>query len=146
MLDNITEVRRVIRKRVLDNLGGEDAVCFTLDESTDAGPNQRGDLFDQNKPFYMVEIEIDEVVATGPGSHAWRRVMARVDLAYLTKDRLDDLNSHARLEAAGGWFADQTLDGIRFRNFVPIDEGRFLGFQRYTATVPFECEIKPKGA
>lgn len=146
MYDSITEVRRAIREIVFANLLADDSVCFDLEITDDAGPVGRGDLFEQDHEFFMVETVIDETRPAGPGVTSPTRVWGAVDLRFLTKSGLDELGAHQRLEDVGGWFADKTIEGIRFRQFLPTDKGRLLGFIRYAATVPFECEIKRKGA
>lgn len=144
MHTSLNSVYRAIRQIVFDNRGVDDSFCFDLGESTDASSNQRGDLFEQNGDFYLVEVEIDQVTKAGPGTSSPRRVYGGVDIRFFTKDRLDDLGAKAKLEAIGDWFGSQTTHGIRFREFYPAGDGRLIGFQEYSATVPFECEIEPK--
>lgn len=146
MYPSVTAVSRAVRQIIFENHAPGDSFCFSLDNTTDAGPNQRGDLFEQNGDFFLIEVEVDDVYPAGPGIHSPRRVDGGVDIRYLTKDRMDDLGAQQRLEDIGNWFSDQKLKGIQFGLYAPVGAGELLGFQRYSGTVPFSCDLKPKGA
>lgn len=139
-LQNVSDIHRVIRDRVFSNLWPDTGISFDLNQAHDAGPEQFGELFNQNKQFMVVEVRIDEVVKSGPGVHSPNRVYGALELSYQTKDRLDMVGANHLLEKAGNWFAQKTIDGVRFREFIPTGSGHDMGFQFYSGTVIFEYE------
>lgn len=143
-MQRVNDIHRVVRELAFDNLWPDVGICFSLQQTDDAGPGQYGDLFHQNRDFLMVEVETDAVRKSGPGRHSPNRVWGGVTLTYHTKDRLDAVGPQYRLEEAGDWYAQQTLSGVRFREFVPTGDGRDRGFQWYSATLAFEFETQPK--
>lgn len=144
MYKNTTAVERGIRKMLFDNIRPNDAFCFSLDTPIDASVNQLGDLFEQNDDFFILEVETDGVVPAGASKLSPRIMSGGIEIRYLSKNRMDDLGAKARLEEIGEWFAQQTVGGIHFYEYFHSGYGRLLGFQRYTGTIPFDCEIQPK--
>lgn len=144
MYPSTTSVFRAVRQIIFDNATPEHAFCFSLDNTVDAGPQQLGELFEQASDFFMAEIEVETVTKAGPGTTTPRRMFAGLDLHFMTKDRMDDLGARDKLEEIAGWFASQTIDGIRFREYAPTGDGELIGFVRYSATIPFECELEPR--
>lgn len=142
--ESVNAIHRVAREIAFDHLWPGTGICFSLYQAEDAGPGSRGELFHQNADFLMLEVVIDDVRKSGPGVHSPNRVWGGIQLAYHTKDRLDAITPRFRLEEAGNWFSQKTLNGVRFREFVPTGDGRDRGFQWYSATIAFEFETQPK--
>lgn len=143
-MNDIFEIHHVVRDQVLSNLWVGGRVCFSLFQPDDAGPLQAGNLFNQNLDFIMVEVMIDDVRRAGPGVLSPRRVWGGLELGHYTKDRLDPLLATRTLEQVGDWFREETIGGVRFRDFLPTGEVRDRGFQVQTATLPFQFETQPK--
>lgn len=143
-LQKVNDIHRVVRERLFANLPAGMGLCFSLYQTTDAGPDQKGELFQQDDPFLMVETRIDEVRKAGPGVHSPNRVFGALEITLQSKDRLDMIGAHHLLEQAGNWFAQETIEGVRFREFIPTGDGRDRGFQTYAGTVVFEYETQPK--
>lgn len=139
-LSKVNDIHRVVRDRLFANLWPGTGLCFSIYQPYDAGPEQLGELFSQGAHFLSVEVRIDEVVKAGPGIHSPNRVFGALEISYHSKDRLDMIGAHNLLEQAGNWYAQQTIDGVRFREFVPTGDGRDRGFQFYSGTVVFEYE------
>lgn len=143
-MQKVAEIHGLVRSVVFDHLPAGQGICFSLYRPEDAGPLQLGDLFHQDADFMMVEVRIDEVQKSGPGIHSPNRVFGGLEITFHTKDRFDEVGAQQTLEAAGNWFAQETIDGVRFREFVPTGDGRDRGFMMYSGTVVFEFETQPK--
>lgn len=134
----VSDIRRMVRDRLFANLWPGTGLCFSLYKTKDAGPNQLGELFHQDQPFLMVEVRIDDVTSASPGSHTPRRVLGALEITYHSKSSLDATGAHHLLEQSGNWFAQDTIEGVRFREFIPTGTGRDQGFQFYSGTIVFE--------
>lgn len=143
-LAKVNDIHVQVRTQVFANLWAGVGVCFSYYQAEDAGPAGLGDLFLQNDDFLMVEVIIDQVVKSGPGIHSPNRVFGAIELTLLSKDRLDMVGAQRRLEEAGDWFAQETIDGVRYREFIPTGDGRDRGFQSHAGTVAFEYETLTK--
>lgn len=141
-LETVNDIHRVVRDPLFLNLWPGTGVCFGLHQPYDAGPEQMGELFSQDNPFLMVEVRIDDVRKSGPGVHTPNRVFGGLEISYHSKDRLDMIGAHNLLEQAGNWYAQKTIEGVRFREFIPTGDGRDRGFQFYSGTVVFEYETR----
>lgn len=142
-LANVNDIHRVVREKAFEMLPAGTGLCFSLYQPFDAGPEQLGELFDQNNNFLMIEVRIDDVVKSGPGKYTLNRVFGALEIAYHSKDRLDMIGAHHLLETTGKWYAQKTIDGVRFREFVPTGDGGDRGFQVYSCTVIFDFETPP---
>lgn len=139
----VNDVHKLVRDVVFDNLGGDMGLCFSPYQTTDAGPRGLGNLFHQDDPFLMVEVRVDDVEKIGPGVHTLNRVHGALEITYHTKDMLDDIGASQYLEDVGNWFAQKTIDGIVYREYIPTGDGRDRGFQTYAGTVVFQFETQP---
>lgn len=144
MFNHVHEIHVVIRDIVFANIAADSRLCFSIFETTDCGPLQAGDLFEQDEPFFMVETVIDRVRKARPGPYTPRRAWGGVEISLFTKDTLDDLGNRERHDAIAGWFASQTLNGVRFREHTPLSVGRVRGFQMYPGVIPLEFDIHSK--
>ncbi|MNY26489.1 hypothetical protein D3C86_1603420 [compost metagenome] len=46
-----------------------------------------------------------------------------------------------QVEAVADWFQDRTVDGMRFRTFLPTPAVPLRGFTTYNGVIDFEFEI-----
>lgn len=143
-MNNLHEVHPVIRGRLLEVPMLVERICFSLYQPYDAGPNLAGDLFEQDADFIMAEIDLPEVVRRGPGQHALRRAFGALDLTYYTKDVLDPYSAMVKLEEIADLFREETIGGVRFRNFTPTGEMRDRGFSAHTGTIAFDFDTSAK--
>lgn len=144
-MQNVNDIHQVVRERLFARLPAGLGVCFSYFQTQDAGPAQLGELFHQDADFLLFEVVIDSVRRAGPGKHTHKKVRGGIELSLHTKDQLDLVGLEKRLEDAGNWFAEETIGGVRFREFFPTGlVGRDRGFQYSGGTVPFEFETQPK--
>lgn len=142
-LAKVNDIHRVVREILFAEMWADVGLCFSLFQVDDASANLRGNLFQQDLDFLMCEVVIDVVRKAGPGIHSPNRVWGGLELVYFTKEHLDLLAAHQRVEQSGGWFAQKTLGGVRFRECTPTTDGSLRGFYSASATVAFEYETQP---
>lgn len=140
---NLVEVKHMIRDQLFDDLPLP-RICFSYFIPEDAGPGMLGDLFEQDKDFLLVEVDIASVGRAGPGRFTQRRAYGSLDLTYYTKDRLDPLGAEKTLEDIADKFQEETVGGVRFKSFTPTGEMRDRGFSAYSGSVPFSFDTQAK--
>lgn len=143
-MDNVNDIHRVVRGELFSLMPQAGRICFGYDTPEDAGPNDLGDLFQQDQPFLMVEVVIDKVRRAGPGRHSPRRVRGNVALSNYSKDRLNTFTLATELESVADHFREETIGGVRFRDFTPTGEIRDRGFTASTGVIPFDFETRAK--
>jgi hypothetical protein len=141
MLGSLTEldtrVRDFLRTKVTpDMLYGYDFV-----EGLDVSVNDAGALLEQDKDFWLFELNVDQVGRAGPSQVAPRRVQGSLDISLFTKAPRDKVKYGRKVEAVANWFQDQTINGIRFRTFVPVAPAPLQGFTAYGGVTNIEFEI-----
>lgn len=132
--------RRHARQQFLANLP-DSLFTFSLDEGTDASPVAAGPLLDQDEDFWVLDFQVESGGRAGPGWVSPRRFRGTLDLALFTKAQRDKVKFTGMLGAVADWFQDQTIDGIRFRTFIPTSITPVCGFTTYNGVINFEFEI-----
>lgn len=145
-MNNINEIHRVVREELFGIMPTEGRMCFSYLNPEDAGPATLGDLFEQDLDFLMAEVMIERVERAGPSIYSPRRVWGSIEFGYHTKDRLDPYRVMVGLEGVADHFREETLQGVRFRDFVPTGEVRDRGFTVTTGVIPFDFETRAKHA
>lgn len=116
---------------------------FDLEEGIDASPEGVGAVFDQNENFWLLQFNIATGGRAGPGVVSPRRYWGELDLSVFVKGPRDRIRYTGMLENLAGWFRDQTIEGIRFRTFIPTPPAAIRGFTSYNGVINFEFEISP---
>lgn len=145
-MEKISGIHRLSKTVVLENLDATLGVCFNLTQTMDASPKKAGDLFKQDEDFIMVETIIDDVMKTGPGIYTPNRVIGGIEITLHTKNSLNPDDYQSKLEDIGMWFAQKTIEGVRFREFVPTGDGRDGGFNTFSSSIAFQFETPAQGA
>lgn len=143
-MDNVNDIHRVVRTELFSLMPEDGRICFSYLVPEDAGPANLGDLFKQDLDFLMVEIELSPVRRAGPGQGSPRRVAGAIHFSLMSKDRMNTYGLAARLESIADHFREETLQGVRFRNFTPTGEMRDRGFTASTGVLPFDFETRAK--
>lgn len=143
MLNGFADFSVLVRNIIVANATPELRYCFSVVNSEDASSNQSGSLFRQNEDFVLFETEIDRVSRAGPGVESPRRAWAEITIGIFTKDVSDPIGKLRLLEEIGGWFADKTVGGVRFRQFQPLGESTLMGFRTHDAVINCAFELKP---
>lgn len=142
MLESFADFEREVRGIIFSNATPEHRFCFGLEATEDASANNVGPLFNQNEDFLMFELFVDEVRRAGPGITSPRRAWATLTIGLMTKSTEDAIGYLDKLEQVAAWFADQTIGGIRFRQFVPRGSSAVMGFNSYDCTINCDFELK----
>lgn len=134
----IAEVEKVIYDRALDL----SEVPFTMDLNgyLSMSPLKDGDLFRQNSPFLILEPVFNGTHRVGPTQVAPTRHYCTLRITYLTKTP-DFFTDKKLLESVGNWFAEQTIEQVRFRTFTPYPISKANGFTAYDGVVHFDFEL-----
>ena len=143
-MENVNDIHRVVRTEIFALMPAEGRICFSYLVPEDAGPAGLGDLFEQDLDFLMVEVNIDKVRRAGPSVVSPRRAWGHLELALHSKDRLNTYILATRLEAIADHFREETLQGVRFRDFTPSGDIRDRGFSAATGVIPFDFETRAK--
>lgn len=143
-MDNVNDIHRVVRGELFTLMPMNGRICFGYETPEDAGPADLGDLFEQDLNFLMVEVNIDRVQRAGPGRHSPRRVWGHIEMAAHSKDRLNTYILASSLEQVADHFREETLRGVRFRDYTPTGEIRDRGFTASTGIIPFDFETRAK--
>jgi hypothetical protein len=143
-MDNVNDIHRVVRSELFSLMPMQGRICFGYLTPEDAGPNTLGDLFEQDLDFLMVEVMIDDVRRAGPSTSSPRRVWGHIEFALHSKGRLNTYTLASTLEAVANHFREETLQGVRFRDFTPSGEARDRGFTASTGVLPFDFETRAK--
>lgn len=145
MLGSMTEAHLRVRNFLNGKFGTEmpDALyTFDLDECIDASLTEAGVLLEQDKDFWLFELNIGRGRRAGPSEVSPRRYPGELDLAFFTKKPRDLVKYTGMVEAVANWLQDRTIDGIRFRTFTPVTPPVDIhGFTSYNGVINFEFEI-----
>jgi hypothetical protein len=144
MMDSLKDAELRFRQYALAKMAElypSDQFVFDLEEGIDASPAQAGAVFDQATTFWLLQMNVETGRRAGPGTASPRRYWGSLDLALFTKQPRDKVRYTGMLESLAGWFQDQTIDGIRFRTFIPTPPAPMRGFTSYNGVINFEFEI-----
>lgn len=141
MLSSTTDLEVRLRKYVDSKVTPEMLYAFDFVEGWDCSENNAGVLLEQDKEFFMFEASFDRTDRAGPSWVSPGRAWGTLDLSIFTKAPRDKVKYARRLEAVAGWFMDETVDGIRFRSFLPTPPAPVNGFTSYNGVINFEFEI-----
>lgn len=142
MIESFADFERRVRGMIFSNAPADMKFCFSLEATEDASANAAGPLFEQNDDFLMFEIDVDRVRRAGPGVHSPRRAWGTLTIGLITKTTEDSIGYLEKLEQVAAWFADQTIEGIRFRQFVPRGSSALMGFNSYDCTISCDFELQ----
>lgn len=136
---SITDLHAVIRRHtaveILD-------LPFSFDDEVieDASKFGLGELFLQEKPFLILSSVILSSRRAGPSKVSPSRYRGELYITYLTKEP-STLKDARLLEGVANKFAEQTIDGIRFRTYTPYPLSKDNGFTSYRGVIDFDFEI-----
>ena len=137
---SIVDAELIIRTTALTKNAGVYPVTFDLHTMEDVTEQRKGDLFAQDSPFLQFHTEIISTGRVGPTTIAPTRIVANLFFAYFTKE--PSYIKDAKLqEQIGNWFAEQTIDGVRFRTFTPYLKSKENGFTQYLGVIDFDFEL-----
>lgn len=121
---------------------GDALFCFDPFNAIDASSAQRGDLFTQNDDFFIFEFIEGDNRRMGPAGP--NHFTGGVSVSVVTKDISDEISIWQRRDEKAGFLAETVLDGICYREMVPVSSYRYRGFHVYPGTIRVVCEITPK--
>lgn len=142
MLSSFADFDRSVRDIVFENAPPDLKFCFSLASPNDVSANQAGDLFSQNEDFLLVETQIQGVRRAGVSWDAPRRIYADLTLSWVTKDVANDLEKLDALEEISRWFSEQTINGVRYRQLIPLGGFPLMGFMSYDGTLNCDFELR----
>ena len=139
MKKSLSDIDVVIRNRVLDKNEGL-AVTFDQDTMEDVTSRALGDLTRQDSSFIHFHVEMLNSRRVGPTQHAPTRYFADLYIGYFTKNP-STIKDVKLQEQIANWFAEQTIDGVRFRTFTPFPKSKEHGFTQYLGVIDFDFEL-----
>lgn len=145
-LESLTQLEHRFRSYVDDKVSPELLYAYNLEEGLDLSTNRAGQLFQQNKDFCLFELSIDRVRRAGPSRVSPTRVWGTLDLSIFTKAQRDKVKFAGQLEGMANWFQNETISGIRFRDYEPTSVVPSHGFTSYNGMINFEFEIVARGS
>lgn len=145
-LSSLTELDIRFRNYADDKFPPEALYAYNLEEGLDLSLNNAGELFQQNKDFILLELSIDQVRRAGPSRVSPTRVWGTLDLSIFTKGQRDKVKFGSQLEVMANWFQNETISGIRFREYQPSSVVPSHGFTSYSGLINFEFEIVAQGS
>lgn len=141
MLSSLTDLEARVRDYILTKVTPEMLYAFDFVEGQDLSENDAGVLLEQNQDFWLFELNIVRTGRAGPSRVSPRRAWGELDIAIFTKAPRDKVKFNTLLEGVANWFQDETVDGIRFRTFLPTSTVPMHGFTSYNGVINFEFEI-----
>lgn len=141
MLSSLTELEVRVRNYIASKVTPEMLYAFDFIEGLDLSDNDEGVLLEQDSDFWMFELDIQRTRRAGPSRVSPRKVYGSLDIAIFTKAPRDKVKFNTLLEGVANWFQDETVDGIRFRTYLPTPPVPMHGFTSYNGVINFEFEI-----
>jgi len=141
MLSSAMACEKVIREYVRSRIAAGVPYAYEMEEGLDLSELGVGELFKQSMDFWLFEVSYEAVRRAGPGHEAPRRYWGTLDLSLFTQAPRDKVRYGTQLEEVANWFQDSTINGIRFRSFVPTPAVPIRGFTSYNGVINFEFEI-----
>lgn len=136
---NDMEVR--LRSYIDSKVSPGQLYAFDFLEGWDCSDNKVGLLMEQNEDFHMFEISLDRTGRAGPSWVSPGRGWGTLDLSIFTKCRGNKVKYSKDLEIIAGWFMDETVNGIRFRSYLPTPPAPVNGFTSHNGVINFDFEI-----
>lgn len=140
MHQSVHDGELVVRDTVLDLAPADMRFCFSRLQAVDAGSLASGDLFKQDGDFYIFDVEVDEVTRAGPSMVSPNRCYGYLKVSFLTKGDAE-FTGRRNLEKVADWFAQKTIEGVRFRVFQPAGTYHLLGFTLISGVINFDHEV-----
>lgn len=141
MLSSLTDMDIRFRDLLATKVTPDMIFGYDFVEGLDVSVNDAGVLLEQGNDFWLFELDIDNVKRAGPSQVAPRRILGSLSISLFTKAPRDKVKYGRRVETVANWFQDQSLDGIRFRTFVPLPPTPLHGFTAYGGVTNIEFEI-----
>lgn len=141
MPESIADMEVRIRSYIDSKVTPDMLYAFDFIEGWDCGAREVGLLLEQNDEFYMFETSLNRTGRAGPSWVSPGRGWGTLDISIFTKQPRDKVKYTRLLEIVAGWFMDDTVDGIRFRSFLPTPPAPVNGFTSYNGVINFEFEI-----
>ncbi len=142
MLTSMAELHTRMRDHVFASVVPGTRFAFDIVDAIDVGDLQAGELFEQNADFWLFEIDVEDVGRAGPGMNSPKRCSGSLSITFCTKTASNTVPSLASLEAVARWFENQTIQGIRFRSFLPVRPAKIQGFTAYSGVMNCDFEIQ----
>lgn len=136
---SITDAEVVVRNKALEKLAEDDLVTFDILTMADVKTGT-GDLTKQDQPFFQFHVQFNNSRRVGPGRSSPTRYYADLYFSYFTKEP-NYLRDVKLQEEVANWFAEQTIDGVRFRTFTPYPKSKDNGFTQYLGVIDFDFEL-----
>lgn len=141
MPESLTDMEVRLRSYIDSKVTPQMLYAFDFVEGWDCSQNEAGLLIEQNLDFYMFETVIDRTGRAGPSWVSPGRAWGALDISIFTKAPRDKVKYTRLLEEVAGWFMDETVDGIRFRSYLPTPPAPVNGFTSYNGVINFQFEI-----
>ncbi len=142
MLTSLADLHTRMRDHVFSLAPVGTRFSFDIIEAVDVGDLQAGDLFEQNEDFWLFEIYCDDVGRAGPGVHSPKRCQGTLSISLFTKEAGQAIPALTSLEAVARWFENQTIQGVRYRSFLPVQTVKIQGFNAYSGVMNCDFEIQ----
>lgn len=126
MKSRLSDAHRVVRKTVVD---AGFSLPYSFDALTliDASPLDSGSLINQDGDFLVFDVDLVNTYRVGPSLVSPTRVLCELNLSYYTKTP-GTVRDCEFLENVASIFAERTVEGVRFRTFLPFSERVVKGF------------------
>lgn len=141
MPESLTDMEVRLRTYIDSRVPAGMLYAYDFVEGWDCSDANAGLLMEQNADFYMFETSMDRTGRAGPSWVSPGKGWGTLDLSIFTKAQRDKVKYLRLLEAVAGWFMDDTVNGIRFRSFLPTPPAPVNGFTSYNGVINFEFEI-----
>lgn len=141
MPESLTDMEIRLRTYIDSKVPPEMLYAYDFIEGLDCSDNNVGLLMEQNAEFYMFETSISGTGRAGPSWVSPGRAAGTLDISIFTKAPRDKVKYSRLLETVAGWFMDDTVNGIRFRSYLPTPPAPVNGFTSYNGVINFEFEI-----
>lgn len=142
MLTSLVDLHTRMRDHVFSLAAPGTRFAFDIVDAIDVGDLQAGELFEQNEDFWLFEIDVEDIGRAGPGMNSPKRCSGSLSITLCTKAGSNAVPSLASLEAVAAWFENQTIQGIRFRSFLPVRPAKIQGFTAYSGVMNCDFEIQ----
>ena len=141
MLGSLTELDTRFRDWLRTKVTPDMLYGYDFTEGLDVSVNDAGALLEQDKDFWLFELNINDTGRAGPSEVAPRRVLGSLDVSLFTKAPRDKVKYGRKVDTVAEWFQDRTINGIRFRTFTPTPPAPLHGFTAYGGVTNIMFEI-----
>lgn len=143
MFDSHTQFRNAVEDHAIyrNSLQHEPfRIGLSFPAAEDISSNAAGHLFDQDKDFFIVQVEIEREEPQ-VGMYSFKRVTGGLSCYFCTKGDQQDREYWAQVEQFARWFSGRNIKGAVCRGLLPGLEVRHNGFRVYPIDVPFEFRL-----